>query len=184
MDVTDPDAFLELLNSCRGPVAAYFALPPAVTATACAGLVGKDLPTGTRLVTEKPSGSDETSAHELNTVVAQLAPEDHVHRVDHFLGTTTVFGILGVRFANRLLEPAFTAEQVERVDVFYGEDLGLEGRAGVDMIQSHLLQVLAVLTMDEPTALDEREFLSARVRDRPWARPARRRSSPSNPSRT
>jgi glucose-6-phosphate 1-dehydrogenase len=144
----------------------YFALPPAITARACAGLVGRDLPASTRLVMEKPFGSDEASAHELNQVVARLVPEEHVHRVDHFLGTSTVLGTVGVRFANRIFEPTWNAGHVERVDVFYDEDLALEGRAGyydhagalVDMIQSHLLQVLAMLAMDAPSALDEREF--------------------------
>ncbi len=166
VDVTDPDALVGLLHSCTAPVAVYFALPPAVTAKACEGLVGKDLPQSTRLVMEKPFGSDEASAHQLNEVVAQLVPEEHVHRVDHFLGTSTVLGTLGVRFANRLFEPTWNASHVERVDVFYDEDLALEGRARyydragalVDMIQSHLLQVMAVLAMDAPSALDEREF--------------------------
>ena len=112
VDVTDPDALLELLHSCTAPVAVYFALPPAITATACSGLVGKDLPESTRLVMEKPFGSDEASAHELNQVVAQLVPEEHVHRVDHFLGTSTVLGTLGVRFANRIFEPTWNAGHV------------------------------------------------------------------------
>ncbi|NIZ93601.1 glucose-6-phosphate dehydrogenase [Kineococcus rubinsiae] len=166
VDVTDPDALLALMGSCTAPVAVYFALPPAVTAKACAALVGRPLPASTRLVMEKPFGSDEASAHRLNEVVAQLVPEEHVHRVDHFLGTSTVLGTLGVRFANRIFEPTWNAGHVERVDVFYDEDLALEGRAGyydhagalVDMIQSHLLQVLAVLAMDAPASLDEREF--------------------------
>ncbi|MFB9376314.1 glucose-6-phosphate dehydrogenase [Kineococcus gynurae] len=166
VDVTDAEALLDLMNSCTAPVAVYFALPPAVTAEACRNLVGKDLPESTRLVMEKPFGSDEAGAHELNQVVAQLVPEEHVHRVDHFLGTSTVLGTLGVRFANRIFEPTWNAGHVERVDVFYDEDLALEGRARyydhagalVDMIQSHLLQVLAVLAMDAPSALDEREF--------------------------
>jgi len=166
VDVTDPDALLALVRTCPAPVALYFALPPAVTAAACRALVGKELPASTRLVMEKPFGSDEASAHELNQVVAQLVPEEHVHRVDHFLGTSTVLGTLGVRFANRIFEPTWNAGHVERVDVFYDEDLALEGRARyydragalIDMVQSHLLQVLAVLAMDAPSSLDEREY--------------------------
>jgi glucose-6-phosphate 1-dehydrogenase len=166
VDVTDPDALLALMGSCTAPVALYFALPPAVTAAACRALVGRELPESTRLVMEKPFGSDEASAHELNQVVARLVPEEHVHRVDHFLGTSTVLGTLGVRFANRIFEPTWNAGHVERVDVFYDEDLALEGRARyydragalIDMIQSHLLQVLAVLAMDAPSTLDEREY--------------------------
>ncbi|MBC3762110.1 glucose-6-phosphate dehydrogenase [Quadrisphaera sp. RL12-1S] len=166
VDVTDPEALNALLHSCTAPVAVYFALPPAVTAKACENLVGQELPESTRLVMEKPFGSDEASAHHLNEVVAQLVPEEHVHRVDHFLGTSAVLNVFGVRFANRLFEPTWNAGHVERVDVVYDEDLGLEGRARYydragalkDMIQSHLLQVLAVLAMDAPASLDEREF--------------------------
>ncbi len=188
VDVTDPDALTELLHSCQAPVAVYFALPPAITATACANLVGKDLPESTRLVMEKPFGSDEASAHELNEVVAKLVPEEHVHRVDHFLGTSTVLNVLGVRFANRLFEPTWNASHVERVDVVYDEDLALEGRARYydragalkDMIQSHLLQVLAVLAMDAPTALDEREF---RDRKAQLLRATRLRGIPQEASR-
>jgi glucose-6-phosphate 1-dehydrogenase len=88
-----------------------------------------------------------------------------VHRVDHFLGLSTVLNIVGVRFANRMLEPVLNAEHVERVDIVWDEDLGLEGRAGyydgagalVDMIQSHLLQVLSLLAMEAPSTLQERD---------------------------
>ncbi|MEZ0493170.1 glucose-6-phosphate dehydrogenase [Kineococcus sp. TBRC 1896] len=188
VDVTDPDALLHLLHSCTAPVAVYFALPPAVTAQACRALVGRKLPESTRLVMEKPFGADEESAHELNQVVAQLVPEEHVHRVDHFLGTSTVLGTLGIRFANRLFEPTWNAGHVERVDVYYDEDLALEGRARyydkagalVDMVQSHLLQVLAVLTMDAPASLDEREF---RDRKAQVLRATRLAGSPAQASR-
>jgi glucose-6-phosphate 1-dehydrogenase len=93
-------------------------------------------------------------------------PEDQVHRVDHFLGKATVLNVLGIRFANRLLEPVLNAAHVERVDIVFDEALGLEHRAGyydgagalVDMIQSHLLQVLSLLTMEAPSTLDAEDF--------------------------
>jgi glucose-6-phosphate 1-dehydrogenase len=92
-----------------------------------------------------------------------------VHRVDHFLGSSTVLNTLGLRFANRIFEPLWSAAHVERVDIVFDEPLALEGRARyydtagalVDMIQSHLLQVMALLAMDPPASLDERD-----VRDR------------------
>ena len=97
-------------------------------------------------------------------------------RVDHFLGKSTTLNVLGARFANRILEPLWSAESVESVSIVYDEKLGLEGRAGyydgagalVDMIQSHLLQVLAVVAMEQPAtiieAADFREATSAVVR--------------------
>ncbi|MDQ2846930.1 MAG: glucose-6-phosphate dehydrogenase [Actinomycetota bacterium] len=168
-DVTDPDALKALLDKVIGPVAIYFALPPAIAERACAALTKIELPADTRLVLEKPFGVDAPSARRLNTVLSRLVPEEHIFRVDHFLGKSTVLNLLGVRFANRLFEPVLNSEHVQRVEIVFDEDLGLEGRAGyydnagalVDMIQSHLLQVLAVMTMDAPPTLD-----AADIRDR------------------
>ncbi len=168
-DVTDPASLKALLDKAIGPVAIYFALPPAITERACAALTKIELPADTRLVLEKPFGVDAPSARRLNTLLAKLVPEEHIFRVDHFLGKSTVLNLLGVRFANRLFEPVLCSEHVEKVEIAFDEDLGLEGRAGyydnagalVDMIQSHLLQVLAVMTMDPPPTLD-----AADIRDR------------------
>ncbi|GAB2674106.1 glucose-6-phosphate dehydrogenase [Thalassiella azotivora] len=174
-DVTDAADLRRVLGECEPPPALFFALPPAVTARACEALLGTDLPPGTRLVMEKPFGTDLASARALNKLVTRLVPEDHVHRVDHFLGKSTVLNLLGVRFANRMLEPVLNAEHVESVDVVFDETLGLEGRAGyydgagalVDMIQSHLLQVMALLAMEAPptlTAVDLRDRKAAVLR--------------------
>jgi glucose-6-phosphate 1-dehydrogenase len=160
-DVTDPKAWPALLKSCVAPVAIFFALPPPVTARACQALTQVQLPAHTRLVLEKPFGTNEATAADLNDLLRTLVPEDHIHRVDHFLGKSTVLNILGLRFANRMLEPVLTAEHVERVDIVFDENLALEGRAGyydgagalVDMVQSHLLQVLSLLAMDPPSTL-------------------------------
>jgi glucose-6-phosphate 1-dehydrogenase len=165
-DVTSEADWQGLLEACQGPPVIYFALPPAVTVKACDALTGVELPEGTRLVLEKPIGTDAASAEALNRLLARLVPEDHVHRIDHFLGLSTVLNIVGVRFANRMLEPVLNAEHVESVDIVWDEDLGLEGRAGyydgagalVDMIQSHLLQVLSLLAMEAPSTLEERDL--------------------------
>ncbi len=164
-DVTRGEELSRVLKECEAPLAIYFALPPAVTERACLALEEIGLPAGTRLVIEKPFGTDEESARRLNDVVARLVPEDHVHRVDHFLGKSTVLNILGFRFANRIFEPVWNATHVERIDIVYDESLALEGRARYydtsgalrDMIQSHLLQVLALITMDPPATLGERD---------------------------
>nr|WP_245356584.1 glucose-6-phosphate dehydrogenase [Paeniglutamicibacter kerguelensis] len=165
LDVTAPGELARLVGSLEGPVALYFALPPAVSQRACEVLEPGELPESTLLVMEKPFGSNEESARELNRTLIRLVPEQNIHRVDHFLGKGTVFNILGLRFANRLLEPLFTAEHVAKIEIFYDEELALEGRAGYydragalrDMIQSHLLQVLGLLTMNAPATLYERD---------------------------
>jgi glucose-6-phosphate 1-dehydrogenase len=132
-------------------------------------LSASDLPEGTVLALEKPFGEDEASARELNAVLLKLLPEQQVFRVDHFLGRSTVLDVLGARFANRLLEPIWSAEHIERVEIRFDETLGLEGRAGfydhagalVDMIQSHLLQVMAVVAMEPPAALTATDLRDA-----------------------
>ncbi len=162
-DVTDPAALTRLLGECTGVPVLYFALPPAVTVRACQVLTGIDVPDGTRLVLEKPFGTDEASAADLNALINRIVPEQRIFRVDHFLGMSTVLNILGLRFANRIVEPLLNNGHVERVEVVFDESLGLEGRAGyydkagalVDMVQSHLLQVLALLTMEPPATLTE-----------------------------
>jgi len=168
-DITRPDDLRALLQDCTGQVALYFAVPPSVAAASIAALTPDMLPDGAVLVMEKPFGTDEASARELNRTLTALVPESQVFRVDHFLGRSTTLNLLGARFANRILEPLWSAESIESVDIVYDESLALEGRAGyydsagalVDMIQSHLLQVLAVLAMEEPTTLDELDFRAA-----------------------
>ena len=165
-DVTDPVELGKVLAACKGTPAIYFALPPAVTAKVCAALGKVDVPKGTNLVLEKPFGVDQASAHALNELLLTLVPEAQIHRVDHFLGHSDVLNILGTRFANRILEPVWNSEHVEKVEIIFDEDLTLENRAGyydhagamVDMIQSHLLQVLGLLMMEPPATLGEADL--------------------------
>ncbi|MEU4422584.1 glucose-6-phosphate dehydrogenase [Actinoplanes sp. NPDC024001] len=165
-DVTSADDLRRVLDAAEGPAAIFFALPPAVTARACDALTELDLPEGTRLVLEKPFGIDGDAASALNRVLARLVPEERIHRVDHFLGKSTVLNILGLRFANRIFEPVLDAGHIASVDIVFDEALALEGRAGyydhagalADMIQSHLLQILALLAMEAPTTLEAAEF--------------------------
>lgn len=169
-DATSAADLQRLLDACDTRPLIYFALPPAVTEKSCRALTRVDLPAGTRLVMEKPFGTDVASAETLNGLLAQLVAEDDVHRVDHFLGMSTVLNILGVRFANRIVEPVLTSEHVERVDIVFDESLALEGRAGyydgagalVDMIQSHLLQVMALVAMEAPPTLETGDVRDAK----------------------
>lgn len=168
LDVTAKGALGTFLKTVEGPVALYFALPPAVSQQACQTLAADDLPPGTRLVMEKPFGSSAESARELNATLAGLVPEDHIHRVDHFLGKSTVLNIMGLRFANRLLEHSWNGEHIEKVEIIFDESLTLENRAryydhagaGRDMIQSHLLQIMAIMAMEPPATLHEKDVRS------------------------
>jgi glucose-6-phosphate 1-dehydrogenase len=171
-DVTQPDDLARVLAECNGTPALYFALPPAVTASAIEALADIDRPDGLVLVLEKPFGTDLESARALNRRLVQLVPEEQVHRVDHFLGRSDVLNILGTRFANRLLEPVWSNQHIDSIEIVYDEQLTLEGRAGyydragalVDMIQSHLLQVMGLLMMDAPATLDERDLRDGKAR--------------------
>jgi glucose-6-phosphate 1-dehydrogenase len=170
-DVTNGDDLRRLLDAGPAPFALYFALPPSVTVAACKELQQVSLPSGTTLVLEKPFGTDAESAAGLNKLLAELVPEEQVHRVDHFLGRSTVLNLLGLRFANRLFEPIWNAEHIERMDIIFDEQLTLENRARyydragalMDMIQSHLLQILAVLTMEPIASVDAVEFREAKA---------------------
>jgi glucose-6-phosphate 1-dehydrogenase len=113
----------------------------------------------------------EPSAQELNGLLHQNFPENAVFRADHFLGEQTVQNIVGLRFANTVFEPIWNRHHVERVEIIWDETLALEGRAGFydstgalkDMIQSHLLQLLALTAMDPPVALNETDLRNRKV---------------------
>jgi glucose-6-phosphate 1-dehydrogenase len=179
-DVTSPEDLKSLIDSCPPAPAIYFALPPSVTFAACTALQQVSLPEGTNMVLEKPFGTDQETAANLNRLLAELVPEEHVHRVDHFLGRSSVLNLIGVRFANRLFEPLWSNEHIARVDIVFDEQLTLENRARyydragalMDMIQSHLLQVLALVAMDPIAtvhAVDLRDAKAQVLRAcRPW----------------
>ncbi|MEO7147637.1 MAG: glucose-6-phosphate dehydrogenase [Terrimesophilobacter sp.] len=115
-----------------------------------------------RVVIEKPFGSDLVSARKLNEVVESVFPPDSVFRIDHYLGKETVQNILALRFANQLWEPIWNERYVDHVQITMAEDIGVSGRAGYydgigaarDVIQNHLLQLLALTAMEEPVSFD------------------------------
>ncbi|RWZ61350.1 glucose-6-phosphate dehydrogenase [Labedella populi] len=115
-----------------------------------------------RVVIEKPFGSNLQTARELNAVVESVFPADSVFRIDHYLGKETVQNILALRFANQLYEPIWNANYVDHVQITMAEDIGVGGRAGYydgigaarDVIQNHILQLLALTAMEEPIAFD------------------------------
>lgn len=163
-DVTEAASLRPALVRSASPAVVYLALPPHVVPGAVEALGALPLAPGSRIVAEKPFGHDLDSARRLNALLHEVVAEDHVFRVDHFLGKQTVQNILGLRFANRIFEAVWNAQQVEAVDIIWDETLALEGRAGYydaagalrDMVQNHLLQLLCLLAMEPPVTLDER----------------------------
>jgi len=121
-----------------------------------------------RVVIEKPFGYDLASARGLNAEVLEVFDESQVFRIDHYLGKETVQNLMAFRFANALFEPVWNRNYVDHVQITAAEDIGIEGRAGYyegagalrDLVQNHMLQLLALLTMEPPTA-----FEANRLRD-------------------
>lgn len=119
-----------------------------------------------RVVIEKPFGSDLQTARELNAALEVAFPADSIFRIDHYLGKETVQNILALRFANELYEPIWNANYVDHVQITMAEDIGVGGRAGYydgigaarDVIQNHLLQLLALTAMEEPISMDAKDL--------------------------
>jgi glucose-6-phosphate 1-dehydrogenase len=122
----------------------------------------------TRAVIEKPFGYDLDSARKLNAEVLEVFEESQVFRIDHYLGKETVQNLLALRFANSLFEPVWNRNFIDNVQITAAEDIGIGGRAGYyegsgalrDLVQNHMLQLLALLTMEPPAA-----FEANRLRD-------------------
>ncbi|QIK96750.1 glucose-6-phosphate dehydrogenase [Sphingomonas sp. HDW15A] len=117
---------------------------------------------GVRIGLEKPLGTDLQSSCEINDAVASAFPEDRIFRIDHYLGKETVQNLLALRFANVLFEPLWNEEHIDHVQITVAETVGLEGRVdyydGVgalrDMVQNHVLQLLALVAMEPPSSFD------------------------------
>ena len=191
-EFTDDEAFDRLkatiaeLDEKRGTMgnhAFYLSIPPrsfpeVVTQLKRSGLADQVDGQWRRVVIEKPFGSDLKTARELNDVVESVFPPDSVFRIDHYLGKETVQNILALRFANSLFEPIWNADHVDHVQITMAEDIGVGGRAGYydgigaarDVIQNHLLQLMALTAMEEPVSFNasdlrtEKEKVLAAVR--------------------
>ena len=159
---------LDQLRGTGGNMAFYLAIPPGFFGTVVgqlkehglADLEGEDQ--WRRVVVEKPFGHDLESARELNDILAGVFPSGSIFRIDHYLGKETVQNILAMRFANNMFEPIWNSNYVDHVQITMAEDIGIGGRAGYydgigaarDVIQNHLLQLMALVAMEEPVAFD------------------------------
>ena len=157
---------LDATRGTGGNRAFYLSIPPgwfpAVTERiAASGLVDESPGAWRRVVIEKPFGHDRASAAELDALVGRIVRPDDVFRVDHYLGKETVQNILALRFANTIFEPLWNQRYVDHVQITMAEDIGIGSRAGYydtigagrDVIQNHLLQLLALTAMEEPSSM-------------------------------
>jgi glucose-6-phosphate 1-dehydrogenase len=171
---------LEKLDAERGTGgnhAFYLSIPPKAFQQVCeqlqkSGLARPQNGRWSRVVIEKPFGHDLQSAQELNGVVNSVFPEESVFRIDHYLGKETVQNILALRFANELYEPIWNNNFVDSVQITMAEDIGLGGRGGYydgvgaarDVIQNHLIQLLALTAMEEPVNFSPQELQAEKIK--------------------
>ena len=153
----------EAVGDCGPGLAIFLSTAPSLFKPTIDGLasVGLTCPT-VRMALEKPLGSDLASSRQINDAVAAAFPEERTFRIDHYLGKETVQNLLALRFANSLFEPLWNATHIDHVQITVAETVGVEGRgdyydgAGAlrDMVQNHMLQLLALVAMEPPTAFD------------------------------
>lgn len=171
---------LHELDSSRGTGgnwAYYLSVPPDYFSDICHQIerVGMATPSDDswrRVIIEKPFGHDQQSARELNEIVNAVFPEDAVFRIDHYLGKETVQNIMALRFANQIYEPMWNAHYIDHVQITMAEDIGLGGRAGYydgigaarDVIQNHLIQLLALVAMEEPSSFSPSALQAEKIK--------------------
>ncbi|WP_263353210.1 glucose-6-phosphate dehydrogenase [Acidicapsa acidisoli] len=163
-DYNDPNTFAQLraeLGQAQRPLH-YLAIPPSLFGAVAENLAKSGCAENARVVVEKPFGRDVKSAKELGRMLQQYFPEENIFRIDHYLGKEPVQNILYTRFANPMFEPIWNRDHVRSIQITMAENFGVQDRghfydevgALLDVVQNHMLQVVANLTMDPPTGED------------------------------
>ena len=175
LDATKPAGFSALAAEVGDPrrLAIFLSTAPSLFGPTITGLAGAGLAVnGARLALEKPLGHDLASSQAINDAVASAYPERQIFRIDHYLGKETVQNLLALRFGNVLFEPLWNAAGIDHVQISVGETVGLEGRADYydgmgalrDMVQNHMLQLLALVAMEPPARLDPADVRDEKVK--------------------
>ncbi|MXP45059.1 glucose-6-phosphate dehydrogenase [Allopontixanthobacter sediminis] len=176
LDATTLDGFDDLaakVGKTEHGLAIFLSTAPSLFEPTIAGLQHAGLATGNvRIGLEKPLGTDLASSREINDAVASAFSEDRIFRIDHYLGKETVQNLLALRFANILFEPLWNAAHIDHVQITVAETVGLEGRvafyddAGAirDMVQNHMLQLLALVAMEPPGSFDATSVRDEKVK--------------------
>ena len=178
---------LDEARGTGGNHAFYLSIPPGlfqpvVDQLRSHGLADQQPGRWSRVVIEKPFGHDLSSAKELNRIVSEVFPPWSVFRIDHYLGKETVQNLMALRFANQLFEPVWNNSYVDHVQITMAEDIGIGGRAGYfdgigiarDVIQNHLLQLLALTAMEEPNSFEASQLRNEKQKVLAAARPPER----------
>ncbi len=176
LDATQPEHFIDLADEIGRPergIAIFLSTAPSlfeptITGLTQAGLTGQTV----RIGLEKPLGSDLESSRAINDAVSRAFPEERTFRIDHYLGKETVQNLLALRFANILFEPLWNAAHIDHVQITIAETVGLESRAGYydgagalrDMVQNHMLQLLAMVAMEPPANYDATAIRDEKVK--------------------
>jgi glucose-6-phosphate 1-dehydrogenase len=176
LDASNPDGFAELagtIGDISGGLSIFLSTAPSLFEATIkglhyAGLSGENV----RIGLEKPLGNDLASSRHINDAVNAVFPEKRTFRIDHYLGKETVQNLMALRFANMLFEPLWNANAIEHVQITVSETVGLEGRAGFyddmgalrDMVQNHMLQLLALTAMEPPASLDATAIRDEKVK--------------------
>ena len=172
IDITQPAGFQRLAETIGDPcdgVGIFLSTAPSLFKPTIDGLAAAGLACPTvRMALEKPLGTDLESSREVNDAVAAHFPEDRTFRIDHYLGKETVQNLIALRFANLLFEPLWNSAHIDHIQITVAETVGLEGRAEFyesagalrDMVQNHMLQLLALVAMEPPS-----DFNATAVRD-------------------